>query len=372
MTTLFLATLGQRPEVVTLAFDLLREREDISGIAVIHTDAQVSGVATAVAMLKVVIASDYPSLDARFHELARANGAPLVDMTDYAAAMDYFTGVYNVLRAYKEIGTRIHFLVSGGRKAMSIYATLAAALVSSKLGIPIAHVEAGLRSFDRTMPEEINRLVADQLSSAFFCVSQTAVQQLAREGITENVFWVGDVMLDANLASRPLARQRSTILSQLGLAPGSFGLVTVHRAANTDDPARLANIVTALSQVGETVVFPVHPRTRGALEKLDVQFAENVRVIEPVGYYDMSVPDKVPVGPIVLVADPNHAAMQPLLRGYVGTRFRLRVWWVPEWGAAGPGEWLRWAFRRELWSPEATMDEWLYVRRDIATLSESR
>lgn len=92
----------------------------------------------------------------------------------------------------------------------------------------------------------------------------------------------------------------------------------------------------------------------------------------PVGYYDMSVPDKVPVGPIVLVADPNHAAMQPRLRGYVGTRFRLRVWWVPEWGAAGPGEWLRWAFRRELWSPEATMDEWLYVRRDIATLSESR
>ena len=165
--------------------------------------------------------------------------------------------------------------------------TLAGALVASKLHIPVVHIEAGERSYDRRMPEEINRLVADQLSSAYFCVSQTAVKQLAREGITENVFWVGDVMLDANLANRPLARRKSTILSDLRLAPDSFGLVTVHRAANTDDPARLGNIVAALNQVGETVVFPVHPRTRGALEKLDVQFAENVRVIEPVGYYDM-------------------------------------------------------------------------------------
>ena len=167
--------------------------------------------------------------------------------------------------------------------------TLAGALVASKLHIPVVHIEAGERSYDRRMPEEINRLVADQLSSAYFCVSQTAVKQLAREGITENVFWVGDVMLDANLANRPLARQKSTVLSTLGLASGSFGLVTVHRAANTDDPARLANIVTALNQVGETVIFPVHPRTRGALEKLDVQFADNVRVIEPVGYYDMMI-----------------------------------------------------------------------------------
>jgi UDP-N-acetylglucosamine 2-epimerase len=167
--------------------------------------------------------------------------------------------------------------------------TLAGALVASKLHIPTVHIEAGERSFDRSMPEEINRLVADRLSSAYFCVSHTAVKQLAREGITENVFWAGDVMFDANLTNRPLARQKSTILSQLGLAPGSFGLVTVHRAANTDDPARLANIVTALSRVGETVVFPVHPRTRGALEKLDMRFAENVYVIEPVGYYDMMV-----------------------------------------------------------------------------------
>jgi UDP-N-acetylglucosamine 2-epimerase len=167
--------------------------------------------------------------------------------------------------------------------------TLAGALVASKLHIPTVHIEAGERSFDRRMPEEINRLVADQLSSAYFCVSQTAVRQLADEGITRNVFWVGDVMLDANLANRPLAREKSAVLSTLRLDPASYSLVTVHRAANTDDPARLTNIVRALSRVDETVIFPVHPRTRGALAKLDVQFGDNVRLIEPVGYYDMMV-----------------------------------------------------------------------------------
>lgn len=167
--------------------------------------------------------------------------------------------------------------------------TSAAALAASKVHIPVVHIEAGERSFDRRMPEEINRIVADQLSSAFFCVSQTAVRQLADEGITRNVFWVGDVMLDANLANRPLARRKSTVLSTLGLAPERYGLVTVHRAANTDDPARLTNIVRALSQVGETVVFPVHPRTRTALQNLDERFGENVLLIEPVGYYDMMV-----------------------------------------------------------------------------------
>lgn len=167
--------------------------------------------------------------------------------------------------------------------------TLAGALAASKLHIPTAHIEAGERSFDRRMPEEVNRLVADKLSSVFFCVSQTAVRQLADEGITKDVYWVGDVMLDANLSNRTLARQKSTVLSTLGLAPDSYGLVTVHRAANTDNPKRLANIVKALSQVGETVVFPVHPRTRGALQKLDAQFADNVRLIEPVGYFDMMV-----------------------------------------------------------------------------------
>jgi UDP-N-acetylglucosamine 2-epimerase len=167
--------------------------------------------------------------------------------------------------------------------------TLAGALAASKLHIPTVHIEAGERSFDRRMPEEINRLVADKLSSAFFCVSQTAVRQLADEGIDKNVYWVGDVMLDANIANRPIARQKSTVLSTLELAPDKYGLVTVHRAANTDDPSRLENIVKALSRVNEVVVLPVHPRTRDALQKLNRQFGENVRLIDPVGYYDMMV-----------------------------------------------------------------------------------
>jgi UDP-N-acetylglucosamine 2-epimerase len=165
--------------------------------------------------------------------------------------------------------------------------TLAGALAASKLHIPVVHIEAGERSFDRRMPEEVNRLVADQLASIFFCVSQTAVKHLEAEGIHSHVHWVGDVMFDAMLANRPLARQKSQIVSSLDLTPGKYGLVTVHRAANTDDPARLKNIITALNAVGETVVFPAHPRTRKALHNLDVQFSASLKVIEPVGYFDM-------------------------------------------------------------------------------------
>jgi UDP-N-acetylglucosamine 2-epimerase len=167
--------------------------------------------------------------------------------------------------------------------------TLAGALAASKLCIPVVHIEAGERSYDPHMPEEINRLVADRLSSVYFCASQTAVKQLAKEGITNNVHWVGDVMLDANIANRPIARQKSSILSDLKLVPGQYSLVTIHRAGNTDDPKRLTNIVKALGQVGETVIFPVHPRTLGALQKLKVQFRDNVRLIKPVGYFDMMV-----------------------------------------------------------------------------------
>ncbi|MGQ0604436.1 MAG: non-hydrolyzing UDP-N-acetylglucosamine 2-epimerase [Anaerolineales bacterium] len=167
--------------------------------------------------------------------------------------------------------------------------TLAGALAASKLHIPIAHIEAGERSFDRRMPEEINRVVTDSISDFYFCVSQTAVRHLAAEGIVEGVHWVGDVMLDANLHNRPIARRNSDVLARLALKPGGYALVTVHRAANTDDPVRLSNIVAALNRAPETVVFPVHPRTRGALQKLGADFAPHVQLIEPLGYFDMMV-----------------------------------------------------------------------------------
>ncbi len=134
--------------------------------------------------------------------------------------------------------------------------TVAGALAASKLHIPMAHIEAGERSVDRHMPEEINRLVADCLADLHFCASRAAVQNLAAEGITASVHWVGDVMLDALLQNRPLACRKSDVLARLGLARGAFALVTVHRAANTDDPIRLRQIVQALNSVPEPIVFP--------------------------------------------------------------------------------------------------------------------
>ena len=167
--------------------------------------------------------------------------------------------------------------------------TLASALTASKLQIPLAHIEAGERSFNRSMPEEINRLVADRLADYHFCVSKAAVTNLAFEGITNSVLWVGDVMLDALLFSRLIARKNSRILGKLKVASGQYALVTIHRAANTDDPERLRQIMTALNSVSETVVLPVHPRTAKALDSLETPLKDHIRRIDPVGYFDMLV-----------------------------------------------------------------------------------
>jgi UDP-GlcNAc3NAcA epimerase len=140
--------------------------------------------------------------------------------------------------------------------------TLAGALAASKLRVPVAHVEAGLRSFDRRMPEELNRVLVDRVSSLLFAPSGSAVGNLKDEGITEGVHEVGDVMLDANLRLAPIAQERSQALELAGVAPGSYALVTVHREANTREPA-LGRIVEALNALEEPVVFPLHPRTAG-------------------------------------------------------------------------------------------------------------
>lgn len=165
--------------------------------------------------------------------------------------------------------------------------TLAGALAAAKLQIPTAHVEAGERSYDRRMPEELNRLVADVLADIYFCASKSAVRRLAEEGLRAQVHWTGDVMLDAMLYNRPIAERKSDVLERLALTPDQYALVTIHRAANTDDPMRLGNLVTALNRAPETVIFPAHPRTRGALERLGATFAPHVKLIEPVGYFDM-------------------------------------------------------------------------------------
>ncbi|HLF26122.1 MAG TPA: UDP-N-acetylglucosamine 2-epimerase (non-hydrolyzing) [Anaerolineae bacterium] len=165
--------------------------------------------------------------------------------------------------------------------------TLAGALAAAKLGIPLAHIEAGERSYNKRMPEEINRLVADRLADALFCVTRSAVNHLADEGIVNGVSYTGDVMLDALQQNHAVARRRSTILSRLGLDTDGYLLATVHRAGNTDDPDRLRGILTAFNSIREQIVFPIHPRTQSAIQRLGLALAPNVQTIDPVGYLDM-------------------------------------------------------------------------------------
>lgn len=169
--------------------------------------------------------------------------------------------------------------------------TIAAALAACKLQLRVAHVEAGLRSFNREMPEEHNRVLTDHCSDLLFCPTQTAVSNLAREGINQGVHLVGDTMFDAILQFGALASGRAT-LAQLGVQRRGYLLATLHRPYNTDVPENLGKILGALADTGETVIFPVHPRTRAKISALNGALgaiADNVRMIEPVGYLDMLV-----------------------------------------------------------------------------------
>lgn len=167
--------------------------------------------------------------------------------------------------------------------------TLAGALAAGKLHIPVAHVEAGLRSFNRRMPEEINRVLTDHLSTLLFCPTATAVTNLANEGITANVHAVGDVMFDTTLAATRRAESRSTILSDLTLEPRGYAVATIHRSENTDDPARFAAVLAWLEReaIAAPVVMPVHPRTR-KLMTASGRAPEGVRLVDPLGYLDMA------------------------------------------------------------------------------------
>jgi UDP-N-acetylglucosamine 2-epimerase len=172
--------------------------------------------------------------------------------------------------------------------------TLAGALAAVKLHIPVAHVEAGLRSFNRQMPEEINRLLTDHMSIFLFCPTATAVKNLEKEGIIRGVLQVGDVMFDAFLHAKKKADQISTILESLNLAKKQYFLTTVHRQENTDNPAVLMQIMDALEKIGQKdnpIIFPIHPRTKKIIEQKGIQTRMNshVRFIPPVGYFDMIV-----------------------------------------------------------------------------------
>lgn len=168
--------------------------------------------------------------------------------------------------------------------------TLAGALAAAKLHISVAHVEAGLRSFNRRMPEEINRVMTDHLADILLCPTETAVANLQLEGVTKGVHLVGDVMYDALLDSVERARRTSTVFGRLELEAQSYLLVTVHRAENTDQAQRMHGIMAALialAESGQTIVFPVHPRTRKALDNLSFKPPERLLLTEPLSYLDM-------------------------------------------------------------------------------------
>jgi UDP-GlcNAc3NAcA epimerase len=166
--------------------------------------------------------------------------------------------------------------------------TVAGALAAAKLHIPVMHVEAGLRSFNRRMPEEINRVIVDHVSSLLLCPTKCSIENLNREGIERGVSWVGDVMYDTTLYVRDSAIRTSNILDQLGLKQKQFGLCTLHRAENTDELARFARVLDYLAEQSQQLplVFPVHPRARDRVNDW-AKRTPHVTIVDPVGYIDM-------------------------------------------------------------------------------------
>ncbi|MCL5742894.1 MAG: UDP-N-acetylglucosamine 2-epimerase (non-hydrolyzing) [Acidobacteria bacterium] len=205
--------------------------------------------------------------------------------------------------------------------------TLAGAVAAAKLHVPVAHVEAGLRSFNRRMPEEINRVVADALSSLLFVPTETARKNLQHEGVPDDrIVRTGDVMLDVTLMFREVALSRSRILERLGIREKSYVLATVHRAENTDDPARLQAILAGLTQVGRElpVVFPVHPRTRKTIQALGFS-TDGIRLIEPVGFLDMM---RLEMGAEVIATDSGGVQKEAFFHRVPCVTLREETEWV--------------------------------------------
>ena len=170
--------------------------------------------------------------------------------------------------------------------------TLAGALVAAQAQVPVAHVEAGMRSFDRTMPEELNRVLTDHASTLLLCSSEVAVENLRREAVAGDVVLVGDVMVDVAQSVQPAARDRLDLVEAHGVRRGQYVLATAHRAGNVDDPMRLARLVEVLRAVPLPVVLPLHPRTEARLRESDLleplRAAENMIVVAPLGYVELN------------------------------------------------------------------------------------
>ena len=205
--------------------------------------------------------------------------------------------------------------------------TLAGALAAAKQHIPVAHVEAGLRSFDRRMPEEINRVIADHLCTLLFCPTATAVRNLKAEGIRKGAYLVGDVMVDTLQAGlRLTTRARaSALLERLDLTPKTYLLATFHRAANTDDLRNLSSILAAFNALEETVVFPVHPRTREAIKALGWKAGPKVRFLKPLSYLDNLILEK---SARLILTDSGGMQKEAYLLGVPCLTLRIETEWV--------------------------------------------
>ena len=216
---------------------------------------------------------------------------------------DYYLGIGSGTHGYQtgEMIKRIEeVLIKEKPDLVLVYgdtnSTLAGALAAVKLHIKIAHIEAGLRSFDKRIPEEVNRILTDHISDLLFCPTETAVKNLYNEGIKNGVYLTGDVMFDVLLTNIQIAERNSKILKELCLKSRGYYLATVHRAENTDNRKNLENIINAFIESGELIVFPVHPRTVKFLKvyKLfdKIKKADNILLIKPVGYLDMLMLEK--------------------------------------------------------------------------------
>ncbi len=171
--------------------------------------------------------------------------------------------------------------------------TLAGTLAAVKLHIPVAHVEAGLRSFNRKMPEEINRILTDHASDVLFTPTLTAVKNLNKEGISsDKIKQVGDVMYDAALFYGAKVEQNSSLLTDLGIESKKYTLVTLHRAENVDDKVRLSSIIKGLAHYKNKIIWPLHPRTKKMLESFGIAIPQNITIIDPIGYLDMILLEK--------------------------------------------------------------------------------
>jgi UDP-N-acetylglucosamine 2-epimerase (non-hydrolysing) len=299
---------GARPQFIKAA-PLDRELRELSQHVLIHTGQHYDYAMSAVFFEQLEIPEPHYNLGVGSASHAKQTGEMLIRIEE------------TLLEEHPDC-----VLVYGDTNS-----TLAGALAAVKLHLPVAHVEAGLRSFNRSMPEEINRVLTDHVANLLYCPTETARGNLLREGIAGSVFNFGDVMYDAVLQSIEVVEGVSSIVGSLDLRRGSYLLVTVHRPVNTDDRQNLSSILRALASSDEVVIFPAHPRASQAMGRLGLEVSPNVRLLEPVSYLDMLALEK---NARLILTDSGGVQKEAYFLGVPCLTLREETEWVEttEWG----------------------------------------